>query len=181
MPGGAAIQERFSTLSEMQKTGSMQGRVEIYQGSVSMILTNPLGSGIGAGGISGRINEGGTSTQSVIVDAGYAEIPLTYGWVGAGLIIYAMWRMWKEMAIRFRMGLRTTEVMLGRAFLLALIPACFVGNVITTFSILWIVFGAALDPQAFRIHLTKLQLMRDALRSREQGVAAPVSTAVPQT
>jgi hypothetical protein len=181
MPGGAAIQERFATLGDMQNTGSMQGRVEIYQGSVGMILTSPLGSGIGAGGISGRINQGGTATQSVIVDAGYAEIPLTYGWIGAGLIIYAMWRMWKEMAIRFRIGLRTTEVMLGRAFLLALIPACFVGNVITTFSILWIVFGAALDPQAFRVHLTKLQLMRDALRSREQGVAASVSPAVPQT
>jgi putative inorganic carbon (hco3(-)) transporter len=181
MPGGAAIQERFATLGDMQNTGSMQGRVEIYQGSVGMILTSPLGSGIGAGGISGRINQGGTATQSVIVDAGYAEIPLTYGWIGAGLIIYAMWRMWKEMAIRFQIGLRTTEVMLGRAFLLALIPACFVGNVITTFSILWIVFGAALDPQAFRVHLTKLQFMRDALRSREQGVATSVSPAVPQT
>jgi len=181
MPGGEAIQKRFSTLGDMQNDGSYQGRVEIYQGSVSMILTNPLGSGIGAGGISGRINEGGTATQSVILDAGYAEIPLTFGWIGAGAIIYAMWLMWKEMAIRFRIGLKTTEVMLGRAFILALIPACFVGNVITTFSILWIVFGAALDPRAFRAHLTKLQLMRDALRSREQGVAASVSSAVPQT
>ena len=180
MPGGAAIQERFSTLGDMQNTGSMQGRVEIYQGSVGMILTSPLGSGIGAGGISGRINEGGTATQSVIVDAGYAEIPLTYGWIGAGLIIYAMWRMWKEMAIRFRIGLRTTEVMLGRAFLLALIPACFVGNVITTFSILWIVFGAALDPHTLRVYLTKLRLMRDARRSSAQEVIAPAAPAASQ-
>jgi hypothetical protein len=156
MPGGAAIQERFSTLGDMQSSGSYQGRMEIYQSAVRDVLTSPLGSGLGASGISGRINQGGTATQSVVVDAGYAEIPLTYGWIGAGLIIYAMWRMWKEMAVRFNAGLKTTEVMLGRAFLLALIPACFVGNVITQFSILWIVFGAALDPHTFRIYLAKL-------------------------
>jgi putative inorganic carbon (hco3(-)) transporter len=156
MPGGAAIQERFSTLGDMQSSGSYQGRMEIYQSAVRDVLTSPLGSGLGASGISGRINQGGTATQSVVVDAGYAEIPLTYGWIGAGLIIYAMWRMWKEMAVRFNAGLKTTEVMLGRAFLLALIPACFVGNVITQFSILWIVFGAALDPHTFRVYLAKL-------------------------
>ena len=173
MPGGAAIQKRFSTLGDMQSTGSMEGRMQIYQSSVGMILTNPLGSGLGASGVSGRINQGGTQTQSVIVDAGYAEIPLTYGWIGACLIVYALWRMWKEMSLRFRVGLRPTEVMLGRAFLIALIPACFVGNVITQFSILWIVFGAALDPHVLRVYLAKLRLMRDAGRSRVQEVIAP--------
>jgi putative inorganic carbon (HCO3(-)) transporter len=177
IPGGEAIQKRFSSLGDMQSTGSMQGRVEIYQSSVGVVLTNPLGSGLGASGLSGRINQGGTQTQSVIVDAGYAEIPITYGWIGAGLIIYAMWRMWKEMSIRFRIGLRTTEVMLGRALLLALIPACFVGNVITQFSILWIVFGAALDPDTLRVYLAKLRLMRDADRSRAHEVIAPAAPA----
>jgi putative inorganic carbon (hco3(-)) transporter len=180
MPGGKAIQERFSTLGNMQEDGSYKGRVEIYQGSISAVLTSPLGSGLGAGGISGRINEGGTGSQSaVIVDAGYAEIPLTYGWIGAGLIIYALWRMWREMAVRFRIGLKTTEVMLGRAFLLALIPACFVGNVITTFSVLWVVFGAALDPHAFKVYLTKLRVMRDARRLSAQEVIAPAAPAAP--
>jgi putative inorganic carbon (HCO3(-)) transporter len=171
IPGGAAIQQRFSTLGDMQSTGSYQGRIEIYRSSVGAVLTSPLGSGLGATGISGRINQGGTATQSVIQDAGYAEIPLTYGWIGAGLIIYAMWRMWTEMAARFRAGLRTTDVMLGRAFLLALIPACFVGNVITQFSILWIVFGAALDPHTFRIYLAKLLATRG---ERQSGTEATV-------
>ena len=78
--------------------------MEIYQDSLGAILTNPLGSGLGATGLSGRINVGGTGTQSVIADAGYSEIVIQFGWFGAPLIIYALWLMWKEMAIRFRLG-----------------------------------------------------------------------------
>jgi len=173
MPGAEKVQDRFSTLGDMQNDGSYQGRVEIYQASIGSILTNPIGSGLGASGISGRINVGGTGTQSVIADAGYAEIFFQFGWLGAPLIIYALWRMWQEMALRYRIGMRTPDVMLGRAFMLALIPACFVGNIITTFSILWIVFGAALDPKAFRTYVTKLQLVQTARRQRAQAAATP--------
>ena len=165
MPTSDKVQERFSTIGNITEDGSYQGRIEIYQDSVGAILTNPLGSGLGATGISGRINVGGTETQSVIADAGFAELVIQYGWLGAPLIIYALWRMWQEMAKRYKVGFRPTEVMLGRAFMLALIPACFVSNIITQFSILWIVFGTALDPKAFRVFVTKLQMMRQA-RSR---------------
>jgi putative inorganic carbon (hco3(-)) transporter len=165
MPGAEQVQARFSTLQNMQDDGSYQGRVEIYRDSLGSILTNPLGSGLGATGISGRINVGGTGGQAVIADAGYSEIVMQFGWLGAPLIIYALWLMWKEMGIRFRIGLRTSEVMLGRAFMIALIPACFVGNIITQFSILWLVFGAALDPQTLRLFVAKLQAMRAAGRA----------------
>jgi putative inorganic carbon (HCO3(-)) transporter len=174
MPGGEQVEKRFSTLSNMQEDGSYQGRVEIYQDSVSAILSNPLGAGMGASGISGRINVGGTGTQSVIADAGYAEIFIQFGWLGAPLIFYALWLMWKDMATRYRIGMKTTDVMLARAFMLALIPACFVGNIITQFSILWIAFGAALDPRAFRIFVAKLQMAREARsRSRMRPAVSP--------
>jgi putative inorganic carbon (HCO3(-)) transporter len=173
LPGSEKLQQRFSTLGSMQEEGSYQGRVEIYQDSVGAILTNPLGSGLGAAGLSGRINVGGTETQSVIVDAGYLELLIQFGWLGAALIFYSLWRMWQEMAKRFRVGFRPPEVMLGRTFMLALIPSCLVSNVITQFSILWIVFGAALDPKALRIFVAKLQMMRDA-RAR-----AKIERAVP--
>jgi hypothetical protein len=52
--------------------------------------------------------------------------------------------------------------MLARALLIALIPACFVGNMITQFSILWIVFGSALDPKALGLFVQKLQMMKKA-------------------
>ena len=173
MPGNEKVQQRFSTIGNIQEDGSFQGRVEIYQDSVGAILTNPLGSGLGATGISGRVNVGDTGSQSVIADAGFSELVIQFGWLGAPLIIYSLWRMWQEMAKRYRIGFRPTEVMLGRAFLLALIPACLVSNVITQFSILWIVFGAALDPKALRIFVAKLQMMRDA-RARPK-IASAVS------
>jgi putative inorganic carbon (HCO3(-)) transporter len=169
MPTSEKVQERFATLGNITEDGSYQGRIEIYQSSVGAILTNPLGSGIGATGISGRVNTGGTENQAVIADAGFSEIVIQFGWLGAPLIIYALWRMWQEMAKRFRIGFRPTEVMLGRAFMLALIPACFVSNIITQFSILWIVFGAALDPHALRVFVAKLQMMQRA-RPRTTGV-----------
>ena len=164
MPTSDKVQERFSTIGSITEDGSYQGRIEIYQDSVGAILTNPLGSGLGATGISGRVNTGETGSQAVIADAGFSEIVIQFGWLGAPLIIYSLWRMWQEMAKRFRIGFRPTEVMLGRAFMLALIPACFVSNIITQFSILWIVFGAALDPNALRIFLAKLQMMRQGIR-----------------
>ena len=79
--------------------------------------------------------------------------------------------------MRYRVGYRPSELMLARAFMIALIPACFVGNLITTFSILWIVFGAALDRKALRVFVAKLQMMQNAARAS----APPVATTLPMT
>ncbi len=61
--------------------------------------------------------------------------------------------------------------MLGRAFTSRLDPSLSGLNVITQFSILWIVFGAALDPKALRIFVAKLQMMRDATARPKAEVA----------
>ena len=172
LPNSEKVQERFATLGNMQEDGSYQGRIEIYQSSVGSILSNPLGSGLGATGLSSRVSGGGT--VPVVGDAGYLEIITQFGWIGTVLIVYALWRMWQEMAKRYRVGYRPSEVMLGRAFMIALIPACFVGNLVTTFSILWIVFGAALDPKAFRLFIAKLQMLKDSARARATQGSEPV-------
>jgi hypothetical protein len=57
--------------------------------------------------------------------------------------------------------------------MIALIPACLVSNIITQFSILWVVFGAALDPKALRIFVAKLQLARSSRAVTVQQAAAP--------
>lgn len=172
LPNSEKVQERFATLGNMQEDGSYQGRIEIYQSSVGSILSNPLGSGLGATGLSSRVSGGGT--VPVVGDAGYLEIITQFGWIGTVLLVYALWRMWQEMAKRYRVGYRPSEVMLGRAFMIALIPACFVGNLVTTFSILWIVFGAALDPKAFRLFIAKLQMLKDSARARATQGSEPV-------
>jgi putative inorganic carbon (HCO3(-)) transporter len=162
MPGSEKLKDRFSTLGNMQEDGSFQARMDIYSYGISTILLNPIGFGLGATGISSRINTGDESNTAVITDAGYVEIVAQYGWLGAIAIVYALWAMWKQLAIRFKIGYRPTEVMLARAFLIALIPACFVGNMITQFSILWIIFGAALDPRALGVFVQKLQMLKKA-------------------
>jgi hypothetical protein len=67
--------------------------------------------------------------------------------------------------------------MLARALLIALIPACFVANVITQFSILWIVFGSALCPKALGLFVQKLQLMKKPPEAPTVPVAAAGQTA----
>ena len=59
---GGAISSRidFPRFGNIQEDGSFQGRMEIYQYSVASILLNPIGYGLGATGISGRINAGST-------------------------------------------------------------------------------------------------------------------------
>ena len=162
MPGAEKLKDRFSTLGNMQEDGSFQARMDIYSYGISTILLNPIGFGLGATGISSRINTGDESNTAVITDAGYVEIVAQYGWLGAILVVFALWSMWKQLAIRFKIGYRPTEVMLARAFLIALIPACFVGNMITQFSILWIIFGSALDPRALGVFVQKLQMLKKA-------------------
>jgi hypothetical protein len=67
---------------ETSRKMALSRQVGIYQDSVGAILTNPIGSGLGATGISGRINVGGTENQAVIADAGFAELVIQYGWLG---------------------------------------------------------------------------------------------------
>ncbi len=178
MPGSEKLQDRFSTLGSMQEDGSFQARMDIYSYGIATILLNPIGFGLGATGLSSRINTGGGSnTGAVITDAGYIEIVAQYGWIGAILIVYALLLMWKQLAIRFKIGFRPTEVMLARALLIALIPACFVANVITQFSILWIVFGSALCPKALGLFVQKLQLMKKPPETPTVPVAAAGQTA----
>ena len=111
MPGGDALTSRFATLGNMTEDGSYQGRVDIYQAGVLSILFNPIGSGLGATGISGRINVGsqGGAAAPVIGDAGYLEIVATYGWLGTGLILYGLWAMWKQLGMRYRAGFRPSR------------------------------------------------------------------------
>ena len=180
MPGGDKLKDRFATIGNLQEDGSFQGRIEIYQYGMTSILLNPIGFGLGATGISGRINAGSKDGGSVIGDAGYVEIVATFGWLGAGLVAYALWCMWRELALRYRVGFRLPEVMLGRAFMIALIPACFVGNVITSFSILWIVFGAALCPKALGLFVQRLQMMQNSARASAPPACRTTSSMTPQ-
>jgi putative inorganic carbon (HCO3(-)) transporter len=180
LPGADKLKDRFATIGSIQESGSFQARVDIYSYGITSLLTNPIGFGLGSTGLSGRINSG-SDEGAVITDAGYIEIVAQYGWIGAGLIVFALWSMWKQLALRYRLGFKPPEVMLARAFMIALIPACFVGNVITSFSILWIVFGAALSPKALGVFVEKLQLLRSARAAKTEAPTILPGTATSKT
>ncbi len=149
MPGAERVTKRFETLGNMQEDGSYKGRAELRKVGLNQIISNPLGYGLGATGIAGRVNTNSLEGQATIVDAGYFDILSTFGLIGGAFYFHAIWGIWKELSRRYRAGYRTGPVMLARTFMIVLIPATMVGNFLNGFSLLWIVFGAALCPWGF--------------------------------
>jgi len=149
MPGAQRVATRFQTLGNMTEDGSFKGRTELRAVGLRQIVSNPLGYGLGATGIAGRVNTGSLEGQATIGDGGYFDIISTYGLIGSAFFFHAFWVMWKELSRRYRAGFRPGPVLLARTFLLVLIPATFVGNYLNGFSLIWIVFGAGLCPVAF--------------------------------
>lgn len=173
LPGGERISERFVTLGDMQNDGSYQGRSELRRSGLMQTLANPLGFGLGAAGLAGRVNSNSLDAQAVSSDAGYFDIFATYGWLGSGLFFFAVWKIWDEINRRYRVGYRSGQVLLARTFLIVLIPVTFAGNFLSSLSILWVVFGSALCPEGYN------QFRRLLAKKRKQSKASPPLTHLP--
>ncbi len=159
--------ERYQkSIEERDKDGSYSGRIEIMQGSVGLILSNPLGYGLGAVGLATRINTGETKSAAKVVDAGYFDILLTYGIPGTILMLMAVWKIWTQLKLRYKNpAYRTDHVLLARALMLSLVVTCFVGNFLNQFSVLWLAMGTGLairaaGPMARRAETGKLDRNR---------------------
>ena len=145
MPGSERLIERFETLGNMGEDGSFQGRMAIMAGGTGAVLENPLGGGLGASGLGTRVNTGGTGTTTSFGDAGYFQIFLVYGIIGSGLLLGALILAWKRLGIYYRVAtLRNEHVLLIRALMIAMIPACAAGDMLTGFSIFWLALGCGL-------------------------------------
>lgn len=171
MPGAERVVTRFESLTHMTEDGSYKGRAELRDVGLRQTLSNPLGYGLGATGIAGRVNTGSLEGQATIVDAGYFDLLSTFGLLGAAFYGRAIWGIWAELSRRFRAGYRTDAVRLGRTFMVVLIPATFAGNYLSGYSLLWIVFGVALCPWGFQRFL----------RSRHAGERHPATPSTPST
>lgn len=145
IPNAERVIERFETLGELQEDGSYKGRVMIMSGGFRSLANRPLGMGLGAVGLGTRVNTGTVEAEAVIVDAGWFNILLVYGLPGSMLLLTAMLLAWSSLAERYRRPmLRDDHVLLGRALLLTLVPACFVGDLLTGFSIFWLALGCGI-------------------------------------
>lgn len=145
MPGSKRIMDRFETLSHMEDDGSFQGRIDIMTGGTEAVLENPFGGGLGAAGLGTRINTGSAQTTTKFGDAGYFQIILVYGVIGTALLLAGLYLAWKRLALYYRIKtLRNEHVLLIRALMIAMIPACGAGDMLTGYSIFWLALGCGL-------------------------------------
>jgi hypothetical protein len=146
IPNAERITKRYESLGEMAEDGSFQGRVEIMSYGLPSLLREPLGRGLGASGMAGRLQDGsGGRRRGSVVDAGWFNILLVYGVPGTGLLLAALVSAWRVLGQRFRdVRLRDGHVLLARAMMITLIPTCFVGDLLTGFSIFWLALGCGI-------------------------------------
>ena len=180
MPGSERIIERFETLGNMEEDGSFQGRMEIMAGGTESLLKNPLGGGLGAAGLGTRVNTGGSQITTKFGDAGYFQILLVYGLIGSTLLLAGLYFVWKRVDLYYRIAtLRNDHVLLVRALMIAMIPACAAGDALTGFSIFWLALGCALAiPQEA---LAKTIVLLEGARRAGSGINAEMPAGLPRS
>lgn len=171
IPGLSTMKERFGSESLYGEGSSLQGRIEIYQYGISDVLRRPLGLGLGSSGMGNRAGGGAIQT---VGDSGYIQIIAQFGWIGAGLFFCALWKIWKELGMRWSIGCQAfgptqvnAFVPATRAILLAALVFLFVGDIFAGFGLLWVFLGRALSP-----HTDCFLLARQAMASSPASVVA---------
>jgi putative inorganic carbon (HCO3(-)) transporter len=149
MPNSERIVDRYESLQELGEDGSVLARQEIMKVHAGNVLSNPQGYGLGATGLAVRINTGNVKTKAAVGDAGYLDIVMTFGIPGTLLILAAMLQIWKQLKLRYKNPQNCTEhVLLARALMASLLVTCFLGNLLTGFSVLWLAMGTGLAVRA---------------------------------
>jgi hypothetical protein len=150
IPNSERIVERYQkSVEDKSEDGSFEGRTQLMQAGVGALLSRPLGYGLGAVGLATRVNTGDTKGSAKFADGGYFDILLTYGLPGTFLMLLALWRVWKQLKLRYKNPTyKTDHVLLARALMLSLVVTCFAGNFLNQFSILWLAMGTGLAIRA---------------------------------
>ncbi|MEI6070160.1 MAG: O-antigen ligase family protein [Verrucomicrobiae bacterium] len=128
MPGREKISERLQTIGSITEDGSFRGRIEIAGYGITSLLSNPIGNGLGATGLAGRVNTGAMDAGGTIGDNGYFEILLSFGVIGGGIFFYALWLIWKQVRIFEHAGLRSESLMMFKALFVTGAVVLFAGN-----------------------------------------------------
>lgn len=142
LPGSERIQKRFETAKNIQEDGSYQSRLRIFTDGVPYILTHPLGVGLGSSGVSAARIEG---AKHHFIDSGYIQIFGQFGWLGGSAFFLALWKIWKELGVRIKKGMKDSFVFSARAILLSCMVFLYVGDIFGGFALYWVFFGVALN------------------------------------
>jgi hypothetical protein len=142
MPNSDRLSSRLSTLGNMQEDGSYQGRLVIANQGTKLLISNPLGFGIGSSGLGGRLNSSG----AVIGDNGYLEVLTSLGVPGGLCLAVGFFLLWRYLSICSRSGFADDYNDLSRTFLIVFVIGMLDGNYFSGLTVMWIVFGRALSP-----------------------------------
>jgi hypothetical protein len=85
-PVANAISARFATLNNVQQDSSFQSRQALYESTTITAFEQPIGTGLGQFGLASKLTTG----QTTVFDSGVLQIPFEFGWVGGGLLLWAM-------------------------------------------------------------------------------------------
>jgi hypothetical protein len=144
-PVADALSKRFATLNNIQEDGSYQARADLYESFTVTALSQPIGIGFGTGGVAGKLATG----QLGGFDSGVLEAPYELGWMGTGLLV---WAIGVIMLRALGSSLRSTDpfVIAGAGLILANIS---LNIFVSTFAglsglTLWIPVALALGPMS---------------------------------
>lgn len=128
MPGAKKITRRLQTLGEVTKDSSFQGRILIAADGFSWLARNPIGTGLGSTGLSGRVNTGKIDAGAAIGDNGYLEVLFSFGILGGAVFFYALYLIWHQVLVFQRMGLRSESLMMFKALFVSGMVGLMAGN-----------------------------------------------------
>jgi putative inorganic carbon (hco3(-)) transporter len=154
MPNSDRLTGRLSTLGNMQEDGSYQGRLGIASQGIHLIVSNPLGFGIGSSGLGGRLNSDSAKSDSVIGDNGYLEVLTSLGVPGGLCLAVGFFLLWRHLSLSSRFGFADDYNDLSRTFLIVFMIGMLHGNYFCGLTVMWIVFGRALSPKLLEKELT---------------------------
>jgi len=168
MPNSETVKSRFSTLKNIRDDGSYKGRVQIMTNGIGQLALRPLGNGLGSGGLGIRINEGAVQSVSMVGDAGYFQILLVYGIIGTGLMARGLYLSWRRLTIYNQIKeFRSDHVLLARALMIATLVCCWLGDLVTQFSVFWIALGCGLAMRKESLLRLKARML-SAVESRPE-------------
>jgi O-antigen ligase len=163
-PVANAISARFATLNNVQQDSSFQARQALYESTTITAFDQPIGTGLGQFGLASKLTTG----QTAVFDSGVLQIPFEFGWVGGGLLIWAMGTLVLRVLAVTRMNADRIAIAGGGLFLAMLIQNVFASTFSGVLGIsLWTGLALALGPVTVARPAADIAINRGRAQNRQ--------------
>lgn len=122
IPGTAEINERFSTLGNLEEDTSFNARLNFTIEMSKNILKNPLGNGFGSSGVSTKLGNDGSLGENGNFDNGILNVFFTFGWAGGALFFTGLILLFQMLRRKLvKVPSQQSNYQLGIAMIIALL------------------------------------------------------------